>query len=71
MSETIATKDLVDNLFTFLIETFESPPRPSSNYLDQKTRLFDTLEAISAEQASWPIVAGRTSIAAQLEHTRF
>ncbi|CAN5772942.1 hypothetical protein BH24DEI2_BH24DEI2_03560 [soil metagenome] len=71
MSETIATKNFVDNLFTLLVETFESPPRPGSAYLDQKAGLFDTLEAVSAEQASRPIVEGGTSIAAQLEHTRF
>ena len=71
MSGTIATKEFVDNLFTLLVETFESPPRPSSAYLDQKTGLFDTLNAVSAEQASKPIAAGGTSIAAQVEHTRF
>ena len=71
MSETIVTKDFVDDLFTLLVETFESPPRPGSAYLDQKAGLFDTLDAISAEQASRPIAEGGTSIAAQVEHTRF
>ena len=71
MSETIVTKDFVGNLFTLLVETFESPPRPGSAYLDQKAGLFDTLDTISAEQASRPITEGGTSIAAQVEHTRF
>ena len=71
MSETIATNDFVDNLFALLVETFESPPRPGSAYLDQKAGLFDTLNAVSAEQASRPVAEGGTSIAAQVEHTRF
>ncbi len=71
MSETIATKDFVGNLLTLMVETFESPPRPGSAYLDQKAGLFDTLNAISAEQASRPVAEGGTSIAAQVEHTRF
>ena len=69
MSETIATSDFVDNLFTLLVETFENPPKHM--YLDQRAGVFDTLDAISAEQASRPVVEGGTSIAAQLEHTRF
>ena len=71
MSETIAKQNFVDNLFTLLVETFDSPPRPGSAYLDQKAGLFDTLDAISAEQASRPVAEGGTSIAAQVEHTRF
>jgi hypothetical protein len=71
MSETVRREDFTNNLFTFLVETFESPPRPSSAYLDQKTGLFDTLTHISAEEASRPITEGGTTIAAQVEHTRF
>lgn len=63
-------EDFTNNLFAFLIETFESPPEPSSLYLNQKAGLFDTLSNLSAEQASKP-VAGGTSLAAQVEHTRF
>ena len=43
----------------------------SSAYLDQKAGLFRTLEQLSADQASQPIVEGATSIAAQAEHLRF
>lgn len=64
-------KDFANNLFAFLIETFESPPEPSSLYLDQKAGLFDTLSNLSAEQASKPMTKGAPSIAAQVEHTRF
>lgn len=71
MPEMIRREDFTSNLFTFLIETFESPPRPSSTYLDQKTGLFDTLTHVSAEEASKPITQDGTSIAAQVEHTRF
>jgi hypothetical protein len=71
MSTMIRPEDFTRNLFTLLIETFESPPRPSSAYLDQKTGLFDTLCHVSAEEASKPITENGTSIAAQVEHTRF
>ena len=67
----IRKEDFVSNLLTFLVETFESPPGPASTYLDQKAGFFDTLEQISAEQASKPVAQGATSIAAQVEHIRF
>lgn len=71
MTTTIRAEDFTNNLFTLLTETFESSPKPSSAYLDQKTGLFDTLSHVSAEEASRPITADGTSIAAQVEHTRF
>jgi hypothetical protein len=37
MPEMVRREDFTSNLFTFLTETFESPPKPSSAYLDQKT----------------------------------
>ena len=67
----IRREDFTNNLFTFLVETFEGPPKPSSAYLDQKTGLFDTLSIVSAEAASKPITEAGTSIAAQVEHIRF
>ena len=63
MSESIRKEDFVNNLLTLLVETFESPPGPASTYLDQKAGLFDTLERVSAEQASKPVANGATSIA--------
>ena len=67
----IRQEDFVNNLFAFLVETFESPSRSASAYLDQKAGLFDTLEYLSADQASQPIAKGATSIAAQVGHIRF
>lgn len=71
MSEMMRREDLTGNLFAFLVETFESPPNPSSSYLDQKTGLFETLAHVSAEAASRPITETGTSIAAQVNHIRF
>lgn len=71
MPNMICQEDLTSNLFSLLIETFESPPRPSSAYLDQKAGLFDTLSRISAEEASKAVTTGGATIAAHVEHTRF
>ena len=67
----ICREDFVNNLFTFLVETFEGPPEPASAYLDRRAGLFDTLGSISAAQASRPVAEGATSIAAQVEHLRY
>lgn len=66
----IRKDDFVGNLFTFLVETFEGPLEFAA-YLDQKAGLFETLEPISAAQASKPTAEGGTSIAAQVEHIHF
>ncbi len=71
MPTPIRFEDFTSNLFTLLIETFESPPRPFSAYLDQNTGLFDTLSHLSAEQASQPTTEGGTSIAAQVKHLKY
>lgn len=71
MPDTIRTADFVNNLFTLLTETFESPPEASSAYLDQNAGLFTTLERLSAKQASEPATPTGTSVAAQVEHIRF
>ncbi len=67
----VRREDFTGNLFTFLVETFEGPPKSASAYLDQKAGLFDTLEHLSADRASQPVTEGATSIAAQVEHIRF
>ncbi len=67
----VRREDFTGNLFTFLVETFEGPPESASAYLDQKAGLFDTLEHLSAAQASQPIAEGAISIAAHVEHIRF
>ncbi len=71
MSNTISIEDFTINLSTLLVETFESPTKPSSAYLDQKTGLFDTIANVSAEQAAKPLKEGATSIAGQVKHIRF
>lgn len=40
-------------------------------FLDRNTSFFETLESVSAEEASRPVADGCASIAAQVEHTRF
>lgn len=51
-----------------LDETFE---QVHGVYLDKGTSLFETLDAVSAEDASRSIAEGRATIAAQVEHVRF
>lgn len=55
-------------LEVLLKETFE---QVHGYYLDKGTSLFETLETISAAEASRPVSARCASIAAQVEHTRF
>ena len=71
MPNTIRTEDFTNNLRTLLIETFESPQKPSTAYLDHGTGLFDTLDKLSVEQATRPITEGGTSVASQVKHLRF
>jgi hypothetical protein len=63
-------KDFTNNLFGLLKEFFESPPTTGASCLDQKTGLFDTLSALSAEQAS-KRTGEAPSLAAHCEHVRF
>lgn len=66
----IETKYFTSNLLALLKEFFESPPAGGAACLDQKTGLFDTLDKLSAEQASKRI-ADAPSIASHCEHLRF
>jgi hypothetical protein len=68
MSKQIATDSFKKELFDLLEETFE---RVQGIYLDRGTSFFETLETISAEEASRPVSAKCASIAAQVEHVRF
>jgi hypothetical protein len=54
--------------FTILEEAFE---RHHGIFLDKGTSLFETLDRVSAEQASRPVSEGRPTIAAQVDHVRF
>lgn len=55
-------------LFALLDETFENV---SGIFLDKGTSLYETLETISAEEASRPVSASCACIAAQVEHVSF
>ncbi len=68
MSSQIATDSFKKELFDLLEETFE---KVQGIYLDKGTSFFETLETISAEEASRPVSATCATIAAQVEHTRF
>jgi CHAD domain-containing protein len=57
-----------DNLFELLTETFE---QVHGRFLGRGTSLFETLQTISAEEASRPVSANCASLAAQVEHIRF
>src|SRR6185503_15842282 len=61
-------KDFVTNLVQFMGETFENP---IGIYLDKNTSLFQTLETVSAEEASIPVGGKCASLAAQVAHVTF
>lgn len=68
MPNLIPLERFTGNLFELLEETFE---QVQGRYLDKNTSLFETLDTISAEDASRPVSATCASIAAQVEHVRF
>lgn len=68
MARQIALERFTDELYELLEETFE---RVQGMYLDRGTSLFETLETISAAEASRPVSARCASIAAQVEHVDF
>jgi hypothetical protein len=59
---------VVNTIIDLLKETFE---QPSGIYLDKNTSLFQTLEGLSAEQASIPVGGMCASLAAQVTHVMF
>lgn len=68
MQKQIAVEAFQTQLGSLLEETFE---RTQGIFLDRGTSLFDTLDGVSAEEASRPVSATCACIAAQVEHTRF
>src|SRR4051794_4534134 len=68
MAQQIPLKLFTDELFPLLEETFE---KVNGIYLDKGTSLFETLDTITAEEASRPVSARCASIAGQVEHVRF
>jgi hypothetical protein len=61
--------DFANNLFLLMEETFES--KHHGIYLDEGTSLFETLETVSAEEASIPVGGKCASLAAQVAHVTF
>ncbi len=68
MSDTLQTTDFVSALNALLDETFVNV---QGIYLDRGTSMFETLAAISAEQASIPVGGKCATLAAQVKHTAF
>ncbi|MCB0119859.1 MAG: hypothetical protein H6634_07370 [Anaerolineales bacterium] len=62
------SEDFRKNLLQVMTETFENP---MGIYLDANTALFQTLETISAEEASIPVGNKCASLAAQVAHVTF
>jgi hypothetical protein len=69
MSETLLNPtDFSNNLYAFLEETFESH---HGIFLDKGNSLLETLETVTAEQASIPVGGKCASLAAQVAHVIF
>lgn len=68
MTQQIPVERLTLTLFGFLTETFE---KVQGIFLDKGTSLFETLEGISAEQASRATGGRCATLAAQVNHIRF
>ena len=68
MSNHVAIERFTGALFALLDETFE---HVHGIFLDRGTSLLETLDAITAEEASRPVSARCASIAGQVEHVRF
>ena len=64
----INPKDFANSLLQYMGETFE---KPIGIYLDQGTSLFETLETVSATEASIPVGGKCASLAAQVAHVTF
>jgi hypothetical protein len=64
----IEAERFASEVYDLLDETFE---HVHGIYLDRGTSLFETLESVSAQEASRPVSATCASIAGQVEHVRF
>jgi len=62
-------QDFANNLFAFMGETFEA--KYQGIFLDKGTSLFETLETVSAQEASIPVGGKCASLAAQVAHVTF
>jgi len=62
------SEDFRNNLLKLMTEAFE---KPMGIFLDPNTALFQTLETVSAEEASIPVGGKCASLAAQVAHMVF
>lgn len=69
MESMIKPEDFTANLFALLEETFEAKHR--GIFLDKGTSLFETLETVSAQEASIPVGGRCASLAAQVAHVTY
>ena len=65
----IRPEEFRNNLLAFMGETFED--KHQGIYLDKGTSLFETLETVSATEASIPVGGKCASLAAQVAHVTF
>lgn len=68
MTTQITLDHFKSSLFGILDEAFEGV---RGMFLDEGTSLFETLDTVSAEAASRPVSEPCSSIAGQVDHTRF
>jgi hypothetical protein len=67
----IETKDFTNNYLLILEESFESPSQDGAVYLDKGTGWFQTLDGLSAAQASQVFPGGTMTVAGQVNHAKF
>ena len=68
MSDSTLQERFKQDFFNIWDETFA---QHQGVYLDKNTSLFETLDTITAAEASRPVSSRCASLAAQVEHTRF
>ena len=68
MDKMIKQDDFTNNLFALLDKTFENH---HGIFLDKGTSLFQTLETVTAQEASIPVGGKCASLAAQVTHVTF
>ena len=69
IENSIRQEEFRNNLMLLMEETFE--PKHHGIYLDRGTSLFETLETVSAKEASIPVGGKCASLAAQVAHMTF
>ncbi len=69
MESKIKPEDFTGNLFALLEETFEA--KHHGIFLDRGTSLFETLDTVSAQEASIPVGGKCASLAAQVAHVTY